>query len=505
MIVVSGEKPFSLLLIGFIITLPIRHYPTPNELVQTLPVWIHSLLDIDASLPTMDANQSESLKIAVIGAGLVGSLSACMLGKRGFKVDVYEYRQDIRKSNLVKGRTINLALSHRGLKALEIVGLDNAVLCKHAIPMRGRMIHALDGDQKPIFYDALEKQCIYSVERKYLNELLISAAEKYENVTFHFEHKFIKLDSSTNNLEFENKKTGEILHTTADLIIGADGAFSAVRREIMMKQPMFNFSQTYIEHGYLELCIPPTNDDKFAMLPNYLHIWPRSTFMMIALPNQDKSWTVSLFMPLPKFSDLDSPEKLLEFFEEYFPDALGLIGKEKIVKDYFATSSSHLVSIKCRPFHYKGKCVLMGDAAHAMVPFYGQGMNAGFEDCWILDQLFDQYSKNTDKILEEFSRQRCDDAAAICDLAMYNYIEMRDLVNKKSFLIRKKFDNILYKIFPSLWIPLYNSVTFSSMRYSHCIQNKKWQDKALERSMQAILILCIPIVLGLFLKLLYTE
>ncbi|XP_039290511.1 kynurenine 3-monooxygenase isoform X2 [Nilaparvata lugens] len=434
----------------------------------------------------------------------VGSLNACMLGKRGFKVDVYEYRQDIRKSNLVKGRTINLALSHRGLKALEIVGLDNSVLCKHAIPMRGRMIHALDGCQKPILYDALEKQSIYSVERKYLNELLISAGDKYENVTFNFEHKFMRLDSTTNTLDFQNKRTGEIFRTTADLVIGADGAFSAVRREIMMKQPMFQFSQTYIEHGYLELCIPPTNDNKFAMLPNYLHIWPRSTFMMIALPNQDKTWTVSLFMPLSKFGELDSPERLSEFFEEYFPDALDLIGKDKLIKDYFATSSSHLVSIKCQPFHYKGKCVIVGDAAHAMVPFYGQGMNAGFEDCLILDQLFDQYSTNTDTILEEFSKRRCDDAAAICDLAMYNYIEMRDLVNKRSFLMRKKLDNILFKFFPSLWIPLYNSVTFSSMRYSHCINNKKWQDKALERAAQVLLVLFLPIVIGLFLMLLYS-
>ncbi|KAG8258408.1 hypothetical protein J6590_030756 [Homalodisca vitripennis] len=262
-----------------------------------------------------------------------------------------------------------------------------------------------------------------------------------------------------------------------------------------MKRPMFDYNQTYIQHGYMELCIPPTQDGQFAMKPNYLHIWPRGSFMMIALPNQDCSWTVTLFMPFSQFSALDSPVRLLNFFHTHFPDSISLIGKEKLVHDYFAASPSNLVSVKCGPYNVGSSAVLIGDAAHAMVPFYGQGMNAGFEDCQLLDRILTESGWDLQTALPQFSSFRRPDAHAICDLAMYNYVEMRDLVTRQSFLWRKRLDNALYWMFPSLWVPLYNSVTFSDMRYSHCASNKRWQDKMVSRGLRvACVFLCLTTV-----------
>lgn len=341
--------------------------------------------------------------------------------------------------------------------------------------MEARMIHKLDGSTYQIPYGK-KGQCIYSVGRRFVNEVLLNAAEKYPNVHFNFSHKLLDSDLDKGSMTFKNGKSNEIVKAEADLILGTDGAYSALRKEFM-KRPRFNYSQEYIPSFYLELCIPATAGGNFAMNPKCLHIWPRGSFMMIALPNQDCSWTVTLFMPFEMFEQLTTPEKLIKFFETYYPDSLPLIGRERLVKDYFATKPSGLVSIKCYPYQ-AGKAVIMGDAAHAMVPFYGQGMNAGFEDCLIFNELLNQYGdQNLDKVLSVYTEYRHVDAHAICDLALYNFIEMRDLVNRFSFLVRKRFDNAMHWFFPNWWVPLYTSVTFSRMRYHLCIENKKWQDR----------------------------
>lgn len=419
------------------------------------------------------------LDIAIVGGGLVGSLEALYLAKRGHRVRLYEYREDIRNTPLVRGRSINLALSVRGRRALKDVGVEEHMIHEHGIPMQARMIHRLNGSTFAIPYDARTKQCIYSVGRNYLNGLLLKESEKYSNVEKFFNHKLVDANLQKGLLTFHKTDTKDIIDVKTDLIIGADGAFSAVRR-CMMKQPLFDYSQNYIEHGYLELCIPPSQDGGFLMPPNYLHIWPRGTFMMIALPNQDCSWTVTLFMPFEKFKDLDSKEKLFAFFGQYFPDSIPLIGKDKLAEDFFSGAPSPLVAVKCRPYHVTDKTLLLGDAAHAVVPFYGQGMNAGFEDCTILDQLFEKYNNNLVNILKEFSETRWRDVHAICDLALYNYVEMRDLVTRPSFRIRKTLDDFIYWLLPFFWVPLYNSVTFTTMPYSKCVDNRKWQDKVLK-------------------------
>ncbi|XP_045515368.1 kynurenine 3-monooxygenase [Pieris brassicae] len=422
------------------------------------------------------------LNIAVVGGGLVGSLEALYLARRGHNVTLFEYREDIRKTPQIRGRSINLALSVRGRRALKDVGLEDIMVKEHGIPMSARMIHRPDGSTYSIPYDARTNQSIYSIGRNYLNSILLKESENYKNVTRNFNHKLLETNLPNGELTFIKTDTKEKVSVKADLIIGADGAFSTVRRA-MLKQPLFDFSQQYIEHGYLELCIPPSEDDTFQMPPNYLHIWPRGNFMMIALPNQDCSWTVTLFMPFVNFRSIDSESKLLEFFDKYFPDAVPLIGEKKLIEDYFNGSPSPLITVKCRPYHVSDKALIIGDASHAVVPFYGQGMNAGFEDCTILDQLFTKHSDNLADILPEFSNTRWKDAFAVCDLAMYNYIEMRDLVTRPSYRLRKAVDDMIFWFLPDLWVPLYNSVTFSTMPYSDCVNNRQWQNKVLAVSL----------------------
>ncbi|XP_059470305.1 kynurenine 3-monooxygenase [Neocloeon triangulifer] len=444
---------------------------------------------------TTGANGCENypkLKVAIVGGGLVGTLSASFFAKRGHEVHLYELRPDIRHLEHVPGRSINLALSIRGRAALKEVGIEEQVVQRHGIPMFARMIHNLDGTTKPIPYGKKD-QCIYSVGRRFLNEALLTAAEKYSNVHCHFNEKLVSANLNQGKMTFERQPNKEVHNVEAQLVVGADGAFSSVRRQ-MMKQPLFDFSQTYIPHGYLELCIPPLSDGSHAMPKNYLHIWPRGRFMMIALPNQDGSWTVTLFMPFEEFGKLSTPEKLLDFFQQYYPDALPLIGKEKLVSDYFAYKPSPLVSVKCGPYNIGDTAIIIGDAAHAMVPFYGQGMNAGFEDCRLLDAVLLKHNFDLGPALIEFSKTRRPDAEAICNLAMYNYVEMRDLVNRKTFLIRKHFDNLLHTLMPDLWIPLYTSVTFSHMPYAQCIKNKEWQDKMVDRFLSTMAAVVVAMI-----------
>uniref|UniRef100_A0A9J7ZUB6 Kynurenine 3-monooxygenase n=1 Tax=Cyprinus carpio carpio TaxID=630221 RepID=A0A9J7ZUB6_CYPCA len=418
------------------------------------------------STHTHESSSSERKVIAVVGGGLVGSLNACFLAKRGFDVAVYESREDIRQAKVVKGRSINLALSHRGRQALKHVGMEDKIVSK-GIPMHARMIHNLNGKRSPIPYGK-KGQVTFGCPRE-------------------FEHllAYLYIDCELDYISAEilslNRPDGQKKEIQADLIVGCDGAFSAVRKQYL-RQSRFNYSQTYIPHGYMELTMPPKDGD-FAMEPNYLHIWPRNTFMMIALPNLDKTFTCTLFMPFEEFEKIRSGDEVIRFFQKYFPDSIPLIGVEALKQDFFRLPAQAMVSVKCSPYHLFDKCVLMGDAAHAVVPFYGQGMNAGFEDCLVFDEIMDQLNENLASVLEEYTKVRVPDDHAIADLAMYNYVEMRAHVNSRYFLFRKYLDNFLHFIMPKTIIPLYTMVTFTRTRYHEAVKRWHWQNKVITQGL----------------------
>ncbi|KAF5299217.1 hypothetical protein FQA39_LY02390 [Lamprigera yunnana] len=430
-------------------------------------------------------------KVVVVGGGLAGPVCALYMAKRGYNVNLYEYRHDPREMGYVSGRSINLAVSHRARKALRDLELEEVIL-KFGIPMNGRFLHELNGKHKSVIYDTRMNECIYSVPRNILNEKLLDATKQYPNLELFFNHKLINANVDRGLLTFLQTNINSLVEVEADLIIGADGAYSTFRKSFLHK-PMFDFSQTYINHGYIELTITPELGK--GMKSNHLHIWPRNNFMMIALPNYDSSWTLTLFMPFPNFKMLHCEDKVLEFFQDFFPDAIPLIGEKQLVTDFFRATPSALVSIKCSKYHSSGKALLIGDAAHAMVPFYGQGMNAGFEDCTVLNLILDECNDNIPLALSTFSIRRKDDAHAICDLALYNYVEMRDLVTKPSYRIRKFVDDLLHYMLPDVWIPLYNSISFSQMSYRKCVSNRHWQDKVIIGIILSFIVLIVLMVI----------
>ncbi|KAI8826802.1 uncharacterized protein EV422DRAFT_11150 [Fimicolochytrium jonesii] len=427
--------------------------------------------------------------VAIVGGGLVGSLSAVFCAKRGWKVDVYEAREDPRAQHLEGGRSINLALSVRGISAMTAAGVEKKIL-DNMIPMRGRMIHSREGALQSQNYGSFG-ECINSIDRNLMNEHLLSSADGFPNVKIHFNHKLDRCDFDGKKLTFmkaaaDGSKPKEIT-VEADLVIGADGAYSRVRNQLMRKERV-DFSQEYIDNAYLELTIPPTSSGDFAMDANHLHIWPRQTFMLIALPNTDKSFTVTLFMPWEMFAAVKTEADVLELFEKHFADSVPLIGKEALLKDFFEHKPESLIQVKCRPYHYKDRAVILGDAAHAMVPFYGQGMNCGMEDCLVLDELITEHlgrpsspssrSPSTTQmshVLAQYTLQRNRDVEAMCDLAMYNYVEMRDSVTKKEYLYRKKIEGWLHKLMPERIIPLYTMVSFSRIPYAEAM--RRWQQQ----------------------------
>lgn len=407
--------------------------------------------------------------IAVVGAGLVGSLIAIYLKKRGYEVTVFERRGDMRKKGAEAGRSINLALSNRGIRALEEIGLADE-LKKVAIPMHGRMMHDKQGKLSSFAYGK-EGQFINSVSRSGLNIVLMNEAEKL-GVKFQFDQRIAKVDLENTKLTVNGPSTIDHGQSTVDFdyIIGSDGAFSAVRGSFQFTD-RFDYEQDYIDHGYKELHIPPGANGAFQLEKNYLHIWPRESFMMIALPNPDGSFTCTLFFPFdgnPSFNTLKTKQDVEQFFSETFPDAKTLM--PELLEDFETNPTSSLVTIKCYPW-VRNKTLLLGDAAHGVVPFYGQGMNAGFEDCRILNDLLNQHQDNWDAVLTEFQKLRKPDTDAIAQLALDNFIEMRDLVADAEFLLRKKIEGKLYELYPNKWIPLYPMVTFmDSIRYSDALR-----------------------------------
>lgn len=403
-----------------------------------------------------------------MGAGLVGSLLSIYLAKRGHTVNLYERRSDMRKQEMSAGRSINLALSDRGWRALEGVGIDKKVR-EVAIPMPGRMLHQEDGSTGFQPY-GIGDQAIYSVSRGGLNALLMDEAEK-AGVTIHFNQGVEEVDLDNYEVLLSDGTT-----LNPDLTFGADGAFSRVRLS-MMKTDRFDYSQYYLPHGYKELSIPPAEGGGWRIEKNALHIWPRHSFMLIALPNLDGSFTCTLFAPFDGpngFNQLTSNEAVVTYFEKHFPSALEHM--PTLVEDINENPTSSLVTVRCYPWSQGGRVALIGDASHAIVPFYGQGMNCGFEDCTILDQFMSEHGDDWKSVFSAYEQSRKPSGDAIADLAFRNFVEMRDKVADDAFLYRKQIERILHERYPEEFIPLYSQVTFSHIPYEKALAAGEDQD-----------------------------
>lgn len=421
-------------------------------------------------------------EITIIGAGLVGSLLSIYLSKRGYKVVIFERRKDMRQQKMQAGRSINLALSDRGIKALEEVGIMDEIR-KIAIPMHGRQMHNLDGTEVYQAYGK-EGQFINSVSRGELNCRLMDLAEAH-NVSIFFEHKCEEIDWSKKRIVFDDSGNGASLVHHFDLMFGSDGAYSAARLNHQLQHNRFQYQQHYIDFGYKELHIPPADNGGFRMERNALHIWPRGNYMMIALPNTDGSFTCTLFFPFdgePSFASLNNEEKVFEFFSTTFPDLIPLM--PTLTEDYFSNPTASLVTVKCFPWIRENAFALIGDAAHAIVPFFGQGMNCGFEDCSVLNELMEQFNDDWDQILPAYQHLRKPDGDAIADLALNNFIEMRDKVADRVFLLQKKIEAQFSNNYPDKWTPAYSLVTFSkNVRYSEALSRGLYQQGIMDEIM----------------------
>ena len=434
-------------------------------------------------------------KFVLIGSGLAGGLLAAYLGRRGYEVDLYERRADPREGNIVGGRSINLAISTRGIHALEQIGIAEEAL-QHAIPMRGRMIHDRSGELHFSPYDVDPKKCINSIGRAALNTTVIEAARRYPNVRVHFNHKCtdVHLESASAQLE-----TAEGAVTArGDAVIGVDGAFSVVRKSMQRDIASFQYDESYLAHGYKELTIPPGPDGSWRMEKNALHIWPRKSFMMIALPNPDGSFTCTLFWEFEgpgSFATMKTDDDVRRFFDEEFPDAVSLM--PSLLDDFRNNPTGSLVTIRCAPWVYRNKACLVGDAAHAVVPFYGQGMNAAFEDCVVLDECLEEFPENRERAFAEYFRRRKQNIDALADLAIGNFIEMRDKTASKTFRAKKKLDHALEAALPGIYLPLYTMVTFTRMPYAKAAKRAQTQDALVYASLLLIAAIFVAAMLWL--------
>jgi kynurenine 3-monooxygenase len=415
--------------------------------------------------------------VRLIGAGLNGPLLGLELAKRGFDVEIYERRPDMRRVRISAGRSINLALSTRGIHALKQAGLWTEMQ-KIIVPMKGRMMHSVQSELTFQRYGKDDSEVINSISRADLNIALINAAEEH-GVKVHFQQRCTGVDLKTGELRLRHEQTGQESKVESDIVIGCDGSASAIRSE-MLKRTRFNFSQQYLDYGYKELTIPAGAGGKHVIETNALHIWPRGNYMLIALPNIDGTFACILFLPFESrdsFQELTTPAAITDFFRQHFPDALMLM--PDVAENFLENPTGAMVTIKCSPWHVDARVLLLGDAAHAIVPFFGQGINCGFEDCSVFLDLLGRYGADWPKIFNEFERARKTNTDAIADMAVENFVEMRDRVADPRFLFRKQVELALEAKHPRLFVPKYSMVTFHRIPYATALQRGQVQDRML--------------------------
>lgn len=424
---------------------------------------------------------TERPTLTIFGAGLGGALAAVRLARAAFRVELYERRADPRVKGAEAGRSINLAMSTRGIEALREVGLADEALGE-AIPMRGRLMHPVGGELVYQPYGPRGEQAINSISRAGLNELLINAAEREPGVRIHFAQRCVGVDFESNRAQVRDERTGEVREVGYEVCVGADGAFSAVRGS-MQKRDRFEYSQSYLPHGYKELSIPPAAGGGWRIEKHALHIWPRRSYMMIALPNADGSFTCTLFAPFEGedgFAGREREAEIRAYFEKRFPDAVPLM--PTLVEDYQRNPVGSLVTVRCWPWRIGGSAVLLGDAAHAIVPFYGQGMNASFEDVSVLGRCVEESPDDLERAFARYEVARKEHCDALAQLALDNYVEMRDKVGSRAFLRKKKWEQRLARWFPKRFLPLYSMVSFSTIPYADAVRRARAQDRAVRRA-----------------------
>ncbi len=420
---------------------------------------------------------SKGETVTLIGAGLTGPLLAVELERRGFAVRVYERRPDMRRVHIRAGRSINLALSARGIHALKQAGLWDEMR-KIIVPMRGRMMHSVSGELTFQPYGRDETEVINSISRADLNVALLNAAEA-EGVEIEFGQRCTGMNFETGEVHLRDEQSGEERNVGTEAVIGCDGSASAIRSD-MRKFKGVHFSQEYLDYGYKELTIPAGAEGKHVLEKHALHIWPRGNFMLIALPNVDGTFACILFLPFEgpdSFAQLTSDSEVREFFASRFPDVMGLM--PNLTDNFSENPTGSMVTIKGYPWHIDGNALLLGDAAHAIVPFFGQGINCGFEDCTVLLQLLNRYGADWARVFAEFERERKVNTDAIADLAVENFVEMRDRVADPRFLLRKKVELALENKFPQLFVPKYSMVTFHRIPYATAMKRGQIQDRML--------------------------
>jgi kynurenine 3-monooxygenase len=427
---------------------------------------------------------SKPQTVNLIGAGLNGPLLAILLAERGFRVEIYEWRADMRCGGDSGGRSINLALSTRGIQALIEAelwkGMQGII-----VPMKGRMMHSVAGDLTFQPYGNDETEVINSISRAGLNIALLNAAEA-RGVTIHFQQRCLGWDLRSGSLRLRHEATGKETTVESDVAIGCDGSASAIRTE-MLKLHRFNFSQQYLDYGYKELTIPAGPNGKHLLDAHALHIWPRGNYMLIALPNIDGTFACILFLPfegLESFASVHTKDDVLQFFQSRFPDVLPMM--PHLPENYGRNPTGAMVTIKCSPWHVDGKSLLLGDAAHAIVPFFGQGLNCGFEDCTCLMEILDRHGADWPRVFKQFEQARKMNTDAIADMAIENFVEMRDKVADPRFLFRKKIELALAAEYPGMFVPKYAMVTFHRIPYSVALDRGAIQDRILSQ-------LCDPI------------
>lgn len=420
----------------------------------------------------------------IVGAGLVGSLWAVYLSKAGYKVRIFERRPDIRKAEISAGKSINLALSDRGWKALDAVGVGDEVR-KIAIPMYGRIMHDMEGNLSHQPYGQ-EGQAIFSVSRGDLNATMMTIAEEHGDAEIYYNEQCIDVDLEAGIVYLKNSETGVTSEAQSDVVFACDGAWSAVRYNGLQKLNRFDYSQDYIDDGYRELLLPANPDGSYKLEKNALHIWPRGRFMLIALANDDGSFTCTLFMPFSdhgwSFDNLKSKDDVDEFFKSTFPDFYDMM--PEVADAWEDHPLSSLAIIRCYPWTH-GKVALMGDAAHATVPFYGQGMNAGFEDCTVMWSLMQKHNEDWPAVFKEYQETRKADGDGVQDLSMHNYRVMADYVADPQFLLQKKFEKRIEQLYPEKYHPLYSMVTFSHIGYAEAWKKGQEQDARMKELMNA--------------------